>query len=78
LEFVSTDKTAERLGLSPDHVFHMRHKLLAAIGHSKATNPTGLSVAKECDETFVLERLTGRKIPADYWRGARKHGTKAQ
>jgi len=33
---------------------------------------------KECDETFVLESLKGTKKPADYWRGARKHGAKAQ
>jgi len=39
LEFVSFDKTAERLGLSHDRVFHMRHKILAAMEHSEATDP---------------------------------------
>ena len=78
LEFVSIDKTAERLGLSHDRVFHMRHKILAAMEHFEATDPTSLSAVKECDETFVLESLKGTKIPAGYWRGARKHGAKAQ
>ena len=40
LTFVSIDKTAERLGLSHDHVFHMHHKILAAMKHSEATNST--------------------------------------
>jgi len=78
LEFVSIDKTAERLGLSHDHVFHMRHKILAAIEDSESKNPTRLSAVKECDETFVLESLKGTEIPAGYWRGARKHGAKAK
>ena len=78
LEFVSIDKAAERLGLSHDRVFHIRHKILAAMEHSEATNPTRLSAVKECDETFVLESLKGTKIPAGYWRSARKHGAKTQ
>lgn len=78
LEFVSIDKTAKRLGLSHDHVFHMRHKILAAMEHSESSKPTVLSDVKECDETFVLESLKGIEIPDNYWRCSRKHGAKAQ
>lgn len=78
LDFVSIDKTAERLGLTHDHVFHMRHKILAAMEHSEAADPATLSAVKECDETFVLENLKGTKIPDGYWRKSRKHGAKAQ
>lgn len=78
LDGVSIDKTAERLGLFHDHVFRMRHKILASIEVSETLNPTEISNVKECDETFVLESLKGTKIPDGYWRGPRKHGAKAQ
>jgi len=78
LGFVSIDKTAKRLGLSYNHVFHMRHKILAAMESSETENYTVLSDVKEYDETFVLENLKGREIPTGYWRGSRKHGAKAQ
>lgn len=78
LEFVSIDKTARKLGLSHDHVFHMRHKLLAAMEHLEATNPAVLSTVKECDETYVLESRKGTKLPDGYWRASRRHGARAQ
>ena len=78
LDFVSIDKTAKRLGLSHNHVFCMRHKILAAMESSETEKQTVLSDVKECDETFVLESLKGAKIPAGYWRNPRKHGAKAQ
>jgi len=62
LDFVSIDKTAKRLGLSHNHVFSMRHKILAAMESSETKNQTVLSDVKECDETFVLESLKGTKI----------------
>ena len=78
LDFVSIDKTAKRLGLSYNHVFCMRHKILAAMESSETEKQTVLSDVKECDETFVLESLKGAKSPAGYWRNPRKHGAKAQ
>ena len=78
LNFVSIDETAERLRLSHDRVFHMRHKILAALENMEANCPDKLSNVSECDETFVLESLKGSKMPDGYWRKSRKHGAKAQ
>lgn len=78
IDFISIDKTAGRLGLTHDHVFHMRHKILAAMEHSLTKDPSVMSSVKECDETFVLESLKGTKIPDGYWRKPRRHGAKAQ
>jgi transposase-like protein len=78
LNHTPIDETAERLGLSHDRVFHMRHKVLASLQNMEANNPTTLSTVNECDETFVLESLKGRDMPDGYWRKARKHGAKAQ
>jgi len=78
LNFVSIDKTAKKLELTHDHVFRMRHKILAAMERSETVDPVILSAVKECDETFVLENLKGIKIPNGYWRQSRQHGAKAQ
>ena len=78
INFVSLDETAIRLGLSHDRVFHMRHKILAALLDMEAKNPTALSDVCECDETFVLESMKGTELPEDYWREPRKHGATAE
>lgn len=75
--FVSIDKTAERLGVSHDAVFHMRHKILMFMeAHGKAF-PVCLKGISELDETYVLESLKGRKFPENASRNPRKHGEKA-
>jgi transposase-like protein len=78
INFVPIDATADRLGFSHDRVFHMRHKVLAALEKIEIEEPKKLSAVSELDETFVLESMKGTKIPDDYWREARKHGATAQ
>jgi len=78
VKFVPIDVTADKLGFTHDRVFHMRHKVLAALESMENGSHTKLSAVSECDETFVLESLKGTKIPDNYWRKARKHGAKAQ
>lgn len=78
LDFVSIDKTANAIGLSHDHVFHMRHKILAALEELQESTPMKASDVNECDETFVLESHKGSKTPEDDWRGPRRHGARAQ
>lgn len=78
VEFISIDKTAKRLGLSHDCVFHMRHKILAAMEEEQNAHHVVLLDVIECDETFFLESHKGSKTPDDYWCGPRKHGAKAQ
>lgn len=72
------DHTAERLGVSHTCVFHMRHKLLMALQYAIEGNPDILKQVSELDETFVLECLKGKQLPAQISRPARKHGAKAQ
>jgi len=74
---VSIDKTAESLDLAHSTVFHMRHKILYFVEQAILNAPTKLEGVCEADETYVLENVKGRKIPADYHRKPRKHGAKA-
>ncbi len=74
---VAIDKTAANLALSHATVFNMRHKILYAIEKSLIERPVELIGVCETDETYVLESVKGRKIPADYHRKARKHGAVA-
>ena len=75
--FVTIDKTAERLGLSHDAAFHMRHKVLMSLQAREEACPTQLGGISELDETYVLESLKGRKFPENASRKPRKHGEKA-
>jgi len=77
VEGISIDKTAVGLDLSHSTVFHMRHKILCCIEQALLDAPTALEGVCEADETYVLESVKGRKIPAGYHRKSRKHGAKA-
>jgi transposase-like protein len=74
---ISIDKTAESLELSHSTVFNMRHKILHCVEQAILNSPIELEGAHEADETYVLESVKGRKIPDDYHRKPRKHGSKA-
>ena len=58
--FVSIEETAQRLGMSHDAAFHMRHKILMSIEAREKASPSQLGGISELDETYVLERLKGR------------------
>ena len=51
-----------------------RHKILYCVEQAILNAPIELEGVCEADETYVLENVKGRKIPADYHRKARKHG----
>lgn len=70
--------TAARIGLSHNSVFNMRHKFLLALQDMALKDPVVLKEVSELDETFVLECLKGKQLPAEAGRPARKHGAKAQ
>lgn len=72
------DYTAGRLGFSHGGVFNMRHKFLLALQDMVTQDPVVLRQVSELDETFVLECLKGRQLPAEAERPARRHGAKAQ
>ena len=74
---ISIDKTAEALDLSHTTVFHMRHKILYCVEQALAGAHGALEGVCEAEETYILESVKGRKIPGDYHRKARKHGSKA-
>jgi transposase-like protein len=74
---VSIDMTASSLALSHSTVFHMRHKILTCVEQALLRAPSSLTGVCEADETYVLESVKGRKIPEEYHRKARKHGSKA-
>lgn len=74
---ISIDKTAESLDLSHSTVFNMRHKILYCVEQSILSSSIELEGVCEADETYVLENVKGRKIPAGYHRKPRKHGAKA-
>jgi transposase-like protein len=74
---VSLDETAESLDLTHPTVFNLRHKILCCIEQEFKTNPTKRTGICETDETYVLESLKGRKLPANYYRKPRKHGAVA-
>lgn len=73
----SIDFTAERIGLSHDCVFRMRHKILCSLEDQLAESPIRLGEVTELDETFVLESYKGKKLPENLGRKPRKHGAKA-
>ena len=75
--FVSIEETAQRLGMSHDAVFHMRHKILMSIEAREKASPTRLGGIAELDETYVLESLKGRKFSENASREPRNHGEKA-
>jgi transposase-like protein len=74
---VSIDDTAASLDLHHETVFNMRHKILYSIEQTIKENPLKLSGVCETDETYVLESIKGTKIPENYHRKSRKHGSKA-
>jgi transposase-like protein len=74
---VAIDKTAENLELHHETVFNMRHKILYWVEQALIANPTELTGVCETDETYVLESIKGRKIPENYHRKPRKHGSVA-
>jgi len=74
---VAIDKTAYDLDLSHSTVFNMRHKILFCVEQETIKNPIKLNGICEADETYILESVKGRKIPADYHRKPRKHGAVA-
>jgi hypothetical protein len=74
---VAIDKTAEMLDLSHSTVFNMRHKVLFFVEQEIRNSPALLNGVCEADETYVLESVKGRKIPENYHRKPRKHGSKA-
>ncbi|MBQ6206154.1 MAG: hypothetical protein IJK52_03640, partial [Oscillospiraceae bacterium] len=75
--FVSIEETAQRLGMSHDAAFHMRHKILMSIEAREKASPSQLGGISELDETYVLESLKGRKFLENALREPRKHGEKA-
>ena len=75
--FVSIEETAQRLGMSHDAAFHMRHKILMSMEAREKASPSQLGGISELDETYVLESLKGRKFLENALREPRKHGEKA-
>jgi transposase-like protein len=77
IEGVAIDRTAENLNLHHETVFNMRHKILYCVEQALIEKPTELKGVCEADETYVLESVKGRKIPENYHRKSRKHGSVA-
>ena len=78
IESKAIDETAAAPGLHHETVFTMRHKILYCLEREQADNPKPLEGVCEADETYLLERVKGLKIPGGYHRKVRKHGAKAQ
>ena len=74
----SLNQTAQRLGLTHDCTFHMRHKFLAALAELQSEQGFSLGDVSELDETFVLDSYKGAALPQQVDRKARKHGEKAE
>jgi transposase-like protein len=73
VEGLSLPKIAKKLGIHVSTAFYWRHKILNAIRGLGADTLSGIV---ECDETFFLESMKGKKrIPH---REARKRGGKSQ
>lgn len=72
------DFTAERLELTHDLVFRMRHKFLLALVDLQEEQCPCLSEISEMDETYVLESYKGKELPDFICRKPRKHGAKAE
>ncbi len=77
VEGVPIDKTAGELGLSHGTVFNMRPKILVCVENEVLNDDSQLVGVNEADETYVLESMKGTKLPDDYYRNPRKHGSKA-
>jgi transposase-like protein len=75
---VAIDKTAEALGVNHSTAFNMRHKILLAMESMDGSPPSIPSNFSEIDEMYVLKSLKGTRIPEDYHRTPRHHGSKAQ
>jgi transposase-like protein len=75
---ISLDRTASSLRMAHSTAFNMRHKILLALETQENLTPTVIDSVCELDDTYVLENMKGRKLPAGYWRKSRKHGAKAQ
>lgn len=72
------DFAAERLGLTHDCVFRMRHKFLIALEKFQEEQGFCLNDVSEMDETFVLDSYKGKALPGSVPRKPRRHGAKAE
>lgn len=77
VEIKPMDYTADRLGISHQTVFTMRHKILMVMAEASGFNDTVLGGVSELDEMFVLECEKGRKFADDAPGKPRRHGAKA-
>ena len=73
----SLSYSEERLNLTHQTAFNMRHKLLLALQDIENEAPTVLEDVVELDETFVLESYKGKALSDEIGRKPRKHGAKA-
>jgi transposase-like protein len=78
IDGTAIDKTAKALKINHSTAFNMRREILSAMEPQGDMSPAILSNICELDETYVLESLKGTKIPDDYYRSPRRHGSKAQ
>ena len=74
----SLDQSAQRLDLTHDCTFRMRHKFLAALVSLQQEEDLSLGEVSELDETFVLDSYKGQELPEEIERKARKHGESAE
>ena len=74
----SIDYSAERLGVSHQTAYSMRHKFLMALEDVNAEYPIRLDNVTELDETFILDSYKGKQLPESVERKPRKHGQGAQ
>ncbi len=73
----SLSYSEDRLGISHQVAFNMRHKILLSLQNIEKENPCMLQDVTELDETFVLECYKGKSLPSHITRKPRKHGAKA-
>ncbi len=73
----SLSYSEDRLGISHQVAFNMRHKILLSLQDIERENPFKLQDVTELDETFVLECYKGQRLPSHITRKPRKHGAKA-
>ena len=74
----SLKRTANKLNISKNTAFYMRHKILMSMESKINNKPTVLSGVCELDETYILESMKGTALPDGYWRKARKHGARSK
>lgn len=77
LDGEAIDFTADRLRLTHDCAFRMRHKVLVALADLRSEENLILSEVTEMDETYVLDSYKGKPLPTNINRKPRKHGAKA-